>query len=96
VPEINVTLEDGDYSVRAGYGKTEKGALANSQGDSRKIAVSGAWKTENTFVMKVFFYETPQSARHTFRFEEKKLSWNTENRASFGPRTLPVMEGVHR
>ena len=62
-----------------------KGQLTSPLVTSDKVAVSGAWEGNDTYKVKVNYYETPQSVLYTFRFSGDTLYWNTENRAAFAP-----------
>lgn len=93
-PEISITSKGAEHALRAGYGKTEKGVLPSPFVTSQKVAVSGAWVTEDRFEVLVIYYEAPQSVKYTFDFVDDRLFWEIENRASFGPGTLPVLKGT--
>jgi len=94
-PEISIASEGGEYAFRAGFGKNEPGLLPNPYVSSQKVAVSGAWVADDSFEVLVIYYETPQSVKYTFKFEDDMLYLNTELRASFGPKNLGVLKGVH-
>ncbi len=83
--EITITTDQGEETFRAGYHNMEKGVLANPHLVSDKVAVSGAWETADTYTVNIIYYETPQSTKYTFKFEENRVLWDRENRASFGP-----------
>ena len=46
----------------------------------------GAWTVPDTYTVNLVYYETPESVKYTFRFEDSKLLCDTERKASFGPR----------
>jgi hypothetical protein len=94
--EIILSADQGDFTIRASYEAHVKGLLANAAGDSQKIAVSGAWKAEDTYGVKVIYFETPQSTVHTFRFKDNRVYWDTENRASFGPKHPSAIPGTYK
>ncbi|MDF1576127.1 MAG: serine hydrolase [Bacteroidales bacterium] len=83
--EITIHTVQGESLLRVGYLETEPGVLADPRVVSDKVAASGAWTSGDTYVLKLIYYETPQSLTFSFRFEEDKLYWDTEYRASFGP-----------
>jgi hypothetical protein len=64
----------------------EKGSLVNPVLVSDKVAVNGAWEAPDTYALNLVYYETPESMKFTFHFEGNKLLWDTERKASFGPR----------
>jgi len=76
-----------------GYQENQLGLLPNPPLVSPKVAVSGAWEDVNTYKANFIYYETPQSTNFTFKFEGNKLTWDTENKASFGPKNLPQIVG---
>ena len=92
--EITITAHEEEYSFKAGYQNNELGLLPNPPMVSQKVAVSGAWEDANTYTSHINYYETPQSIRMTFQFKGKKLTWDTENKASFGPKNLPQLVGT--
>lgn len=94
-PEISIISDEGEYAFSAAYGKTMKGSLAIPQLVSQKVAASGAWEADDTYAVNIIYYETPQSMKYTFRFEENTLYWETENRASFGPKNPGLLTGTH-
>ncbi len=57
------------------------------------VAASGAWVGEDTYVIKICFYETPFIATITNRFIEDRLQSEYEVNVSFGPTKLPMIEG---
>lgn len=91
--EISITTEQEVYNFTAGFEATEKGILPNPQVASQKIAVSAAWQNEDTYRVNLVYYETPQSMKFTFQFDEDKILWETEHTASFGPRHPAQLNG---
>ncbi len=83
--EITIASDQGESILKAGYQSMEPGTLADPRVVSDKVAVCGAWTSPETFEVKVIYYETPQSLTFSFKFENDKLFWDTEYRASFGP-----------
>jgi len=81
-------------SGSAGYQENQLGLLPNPPLVSHNVAVSGAWEDTNTYTVHFIYYETPQSTISTFKFEGNKLTWDIENKASFGPKNLPQMVGT--
>jgi hypothetical protein len=92
--EITITAHEEKYSLKAGYQNNELGLLPNPPLVSQKVAVSGAWEDANTYSTHFIYYETPQSIKMTFQFKGNKLTWDTENKASFGPKNLPPLVGT--
>jgi hypothetical protein len=92
--QINISTDTDEYSLSAGYPENELGLLPSPSLVSQKVAVSGAWEDANTYTARIIYYETPQSASFTYKFKGNKLTWDTENKASFGPKNLPPMAGT--
>ena len=92
--EISITNDQGEQTFGASYQKNATGKLANPFVVSEKAAVSGAWEENDTYAVKIIYYETPQSVIYTFRFEEDKLYWNTRYIAAFAPRNQRQMIGI--
>ncbi len=84
--QLTIITDQGKNTISAAYTDMEKGILPNPQLVSDKVAVNGAWESPDTYVVKLIYYETPQSVKHTFTFKENNLLWDRENKASFGPR----------
>jgi hypothetical protein len=76
--------------------------LPRRQGGPVKVAVAGAWSSENTFVMRWHFYETPHHDTVTFKFEGSTLHVQFLNsitaalgaNQSFHPETRPELQGT--
>jgi len=94
VPRISMVIEQDTVVLKAGYQKTETGELPNPSLVSNKVAVSGAWVSPDTYEVKLIYYETPQSVLYRFNFENEKLFWDTENRASMGSRKLKQLSAT--
>jgi len=94
-PRITMISDQGEESIEAAYQQNIMGTLTSPYLTSRQVAVSGAWTASDTYVAKVVYYESPQSVIHTFRFEENKLFWDTENMAAFAPRHQNQITGSH-
>lgn len=92
--EITITNEQGEQAFGARYQENAGGTLANPFVTSEKVAVSGAWHADDTYAVKIVYYETPQSVVYTFRFEEDKVYWNTRYIAAFAPRNQRTMVGT--
>jgi CubicO group peptidase (beta-lactamase class C family) len=84
--EITINTEGGEQSFRVAYQDMEKGKLTNPFLVSDKVAVNGAWEADDTYAVNLIYYESPESVKFTFKFEGDKLYWDTERKASFGPR----------
>jgi hypothetical protein len=56
-------------------------------------AASGAWTTENTYVIKYYFYQTPFCNTTTFQFGEDQVIYQARLNVSFGPTEFPPLVG---
>jgi len=93
--EITITMDQGKSILRAGYQDMEPGELDDPGVVSDKVTVSGAWEDKDTYVVKLIYYETPQSVKFSFRFEDDKLYWDTEYQAAFMP-GAPQLIGIRK
>ncbi len=84
--DITLTTDQGEQNFKAGYKSMEKGNLTNPGLVSDRVAVNGAWESDDTYAVELIYYETPESVRFTFKFEGDNLLWDTERKASFSPR----------
>ena len=94
--EITITTDQGEQSFKADYQNMVEGSLGNPPLVSEKVAVNGAWKADDTYAVNIIYFETPQSIKYTFRFEDNRLLWDTENKASFGPRNPEQLIGAFK
>lgn len=94
-PRITLISEQGEERIEAAFEQNILGSLSNPYLVSRQVAVSGAWTASDTYEVKVIYYESPQSVIHTFRFEENRLFWDTENIAAFAPRKQKQITGTY-
>ena len=92
--QIKITTHKDEYLLTVGYQESELSELPTPPLVSDKVAVSGAWEDTNTYTARFIYYETPQSTNFTFKFKENKLIWDTENKASFGPKNPLQMTGI--
>ena len=91
---ITFHTSEGEQSIEIGYGDMKKGAMSNPQLVSNAMAASGAWTTFDTYVVKIYFYETPHSVQYSFQFKEEQVVMDTELNVSFGPSKLQKLRGV--
>lgn len=91
VKKISFATEEGEQTVGVGYQQMEEGNLGSPFVVSDKVAVNGAWTAPDTYTVNIIYVETPESVKYIFRFEEEFLLWNTERKASFGPRHPPQL-----
>ena len=51
---------------------------------NKKIAVSGAWITENKFQLRIYQYETPARLDYIFNFKNGELKWDCKKSNALG------------
>ena len=57
------------------------------------VAASGAWTADSMFTLKIVALGTPYYSTMTFAFHGDHLTLDGEHHVSFGPTTLPRLEG---
>ena len=72
----------------------EKGILTNPVLVSDRVAANGAWEADDTYTVNLVYYESPESVKFTFKFIGDKLIWDTDRKASFGPRHSATLKAA--
>jgi hypothetical protein len=78
---LTLRVEGVDYRIPCGYRKWEKGHLASDvYGPSavQRVAASGAWTAENTFTVRLCFYETLTFVTLDLKFKRGEVSYETD------------------
>ncbi len=83
----NIRVEDRDYHIPIGYKTWAK----SDQGEMGLVAASGAWIAEDTYALKIYYYETPYSTSVRYRFDGDRLIRDEEQHVSFGPTKRPQL-----
>ncbi|MFN8008770.1 MAG: hypothetical protein U0V70_17445, partial [Terriglobia bacterium] len=99
---LRLQNSSGETKIPSGSGAWRKGrAYFIASPDNRMsvtgeqpVAASGAWITEDTYAMKLCFYQTPFSVTLTFQFKGDQLLFDTEYNVAFGPVKLPQLVGI--
>lgn len=91
----------GEHRIAVGHGTWLKGETAydnrspsTSQSDAtpaQPIATSGGWTDVDTFMAKIFFIETPYSAKLEFDFSEGRLRFDFGYNVAFGQIRRPQL-----
>jgi CubicO group peptidase (beta-lactamase class C family) len=71
--------------IPCGRGAWRKGRLAYGMFPEQPAAASGAWTSEDTFVAKLCFYETPFLIKLSLKFAGDELLFDSESNVAFGP-----------
>ncbi len=81
-----------EHRIRCGNGEWQEGTTA-LKGNPQRVAASGTWRDEHTFVMTWRFVETPFYDTIVCRFDEDRLRLEPSTNVSFGPTEHPPIEG---
>jgi hypothetical protein len=76
-----------------GRGDWVKGRFPLASGPEQAAAGAGAWTTEDTYVAKVYYYETPFCVTMTLRFAGDQLFLDWQRNVAFGPTRPPQLVG---
>ena len=60
---------------------------------TNKTAGRGAWIADNTYELKLCYYETPFLETYTFQFTGNQITINVKTNVGFGPTTHPSIVG---
>lgn len=74
-----------DQRIACGRGTWQKGRLAWGKLPQQPVAASGAWTEDETFTVKLCFYETPFTVTVSLKFSGEQLYCNSEANVGFGP-----------
>lgn len=90
-----VTFRDGrgEHAIACGYGEWIAGTTAFDSTASRRVAASSAWTDENTYTIRLCFYETPFCPTLTCRFDADRLVFEFKANVAFGPLERPPVTG---
>ena len=84
---------NGTHQVAVGSASWSKGTTKLYGGVSRPVAASGAWTSDDIYVVRLCFYETPFCPTLTFRFEGDQLTTDWKDNVAFGPTEHPPIVG---
>jgi CubicO group peptidase (beta-lactamase class C family) len=84
---------NGTHTVSATVGSWLQGSTTLIDGRAYEVAASGAWTSDDTYVMRLCFNETPFIPTLTFRFSGDQLTSNWKDNVSFGPTEHPDIVG---
>ncbi len=89
------TLRDtrGEQTIRVGSGEWIKGTMEIHRRGTRPLVASGAWAATDTYVIRLYFYQTPFCHTITCQFVENQLLYRTQMNVSFGPTEQPQLTG---
>ncbi|HYF66161.1 MAG TPA: serine hydrolase, partial [Herpetosiphonaceae bacterium] len=89
------TVRDGrgEHQIAAGHGEERRGTTTIDPNGPARIAATGAWISDDTYVVKGYFYESPFNSTITWRFAGDELRCVYRFNVSFGPTELPELVG---
>jgi CubicO group peptidase (beta-lactamase class C family) len=89
------TIQDirGEHQVVCGSGAWREGMTTLDNDAPRRVAASGAWTADDSYEIKVCFYETPFCPTLTFRFLGDELAFDFRANVAFGPTDRPTLTG---
>jgi CubicO group peptidase (beta-lactamase class C family) len=87
-----------DTRLVCGSGEWRRGGhlpleARHAEGAAAPVAVSGAWTSDSTYVVKACFQETPFCATLRLEFAGDLLLFDQEMNVAFGPRKKPQLVG---
>ena len=90
-----LTVQDskGTHAVRAALGSWLQGSTTLIDGNAVPVAASGAWTSDDTYVIRMYFNETPFSSILTLRFSADQLTADWRDHVAFGPTAHPPLVG---
>jgi CubicO group peptidase (beta-lactamase class C family) len=90
---LTLGLDGKEQHIDVGSGAWRKGKLTIGTFKDAPIAASGAWKDENTYVLKICFYESPTTLTVALKNEGEELRCDAEYNVAFGPTKQPQLVG---
>jgi hypothetical protein len=90
---LTVQDSNGTHEVRAAVGSWLQGTTTLIDGRVYAVAASGAWTSDDTYVIQLCFNETPFCSTLTFRFSADQLTTGWKDNVSFGPTERPQLIG---
>jgi CubicO group peptidase (beta-lactamase class C family) len=81
------------HQVACGSDVWLKGTTSLDSRKPRRVAARGAWPAEDTYLMKLCFYETSFCPTITCRFIEDRLLFDFKANVAFGPTERPQLAG---
>lgn len=83
----------GQQQICCGYGEWRTGVMTVDRRGPGPVAASGAWVTDDTYVIKSYFYQTPFCNTTTLHFAGDQVTYQGHINVSFGPTEFPQLVG---
>jgi CubicO group peptidase (beta-lactamase class C family) len=90
---LTIQNSNGRHQIAAGNSTWLKGTTKVFHGMAMPVAASGAWTSDDTYVIRMCFYETPFCPTVTLRFSADQLATIWKDNVSFGPTEHPQIIG---
>lgn len=103
-PVLQMQTAQGDGRIEIGFETWQKGHTFFTNGIGRAllqaadfaVGASGAWTADDTYTVKLVYYETPFYTTMNFRFDGDALTIDSEHNVAFGPTKRPTLTGRAR
>ena len=93
-PETLLVRTNGvEQKIVCGHGTWQKGRVAYGMLSEQPAAVSGTWTTDDTYKVKICFYETPFIITISLKFAGDELRLDSESNVGFGSAKTPQLVG---
>lgn len=94
---LTLRNDRGEQRVHCGYDAWMRGVAdierEDRLGEMTRVAASGAWTDERTYVAQLWWYETPFKRTLTCRFNGDRVTVKQRLNVAFGPTVRPRLEG---
>ena len=82
-----------EQRTACGDGAWIKGRMAYGDLEEQRVAASGAWTADDTYTVKLCFYETPFCLTLNLKFSDGQLVYDCEYNVNFDPTKQPQLIG---
>jgi CubicO group peptidase (beta-lactamase class C family) len=91
----NITFisEEESLKIPVGFGSAKKGTMLIPQYGKQPVASTGAWITNSTFEVRMYYYETPFFLTLDFIFADDVVTMDSRMNVGFGPGDYPQLKG---
>jgi CubicO group peptidase (beta-lactamase class C family) len=86
-------FDGAERRISCGRGTWRKGRSAFGAFSEQPVAASGAWTGDDTFTVKLCFYESPFIVTLRLKFSGEELFLDSESNVAFGPTKQPQLVG---
>ncbi len=94
VTNVSMRMGGVEQRIECGHGKWPLGRMAYGAFTNQPVAASGSWTADDTYSLKLCFYETPTSITATLKFAGDHLLYDAEPNVAFGWSKQPQIVGV--